>query len=382
MNKKSAKPNQEHQAMLESISVGIDYCVKLSYSAIDQSDLTFDEKRSLLFSVYCFRCLFDSAEMNYVNTLLKKYKCTFSMPLESHPMYAQHKDEFEQIKRTRTVKIPYGGLYVADDDDYVVRYDAGSPVWEYLFNAGKLDGADATLPQKYDLYDMAYRIISLSSCSDELKAMWYMSFPYIMIMGAPHDVDIYDELFNQLAKKRYFDICLTTTYSVYIHDSIDALNTSEVPSIIVSWYEPYITYKNQTDEEGLSREAMRYRSWIGQGRFSHVYAGTEKLLNTFPDDDNLILCNIASRFSLEGTKDGVDREKMFKEVLSTIDAVFERRTNKPLEFTYYKAMCYLGLQNIERAYDLFNECLTIKKDHEPALKMLNMLNMIASKKGS
>ena len=51
---------------------GLDYLIKLSYSCTDRSDLSYREKRNLLFSLYSYRCLFDLKELKRLSKTLVK----------------------------------------------------------------------------------------------------------------------------------------------------------------------------------------------------------------------------------------------------------------------------------------------------------------------
>ena len=368
------QPNP-NETLSDTERVGIADAVLTAYDAIDRSDLPDEKKRNLLFSVYSFRCLFDNKEMTYIHPILKKYACTFSCALKKHPLYPKHRAEFEQVAFDKTTAIPYGGLYVKDGADYVVRFDAGSPVWQELKRSGKLSGIDTTIPEKFDLYQMTYEIISLNTADTGLKALWYLTFPYAMLLGAPHNPDLYEILFETLARREIFRAVIESPHSIYVRDSENELRAEEgIPAPAVAWYLPYLAYKNEKDEAGASREEKRFQAWLGAGKFYEVYAGTEKLLDTFPFDDGLLICNIASRISLHpAATDDTVRQNLLKETLALIESALQRGSEKKLFLLYYAGLAHLGLHNKEAALYNFIACTELNPNFQPAKVMIKAI---------
>jgi len=303
--------NQQQNNLSEIEKVGIDEAVRLAFKAVDRAKIPAEKKRQILYSLYTLRRVFDNAEPAYVRPLLEKH---------------------------RLVK---GGSF----------------------------------PEKLDLYPLVFEAVSLNAADTPLLAAWYVTFPYVMLLGAPHDADIYAALQDVLCTEEVFEAVLDSPYGVYVRDSIEELEMqADIPAQLTEWYAPYIAYKNERDDEGKSREEKRFLKWLGEGRFGEVYAGTEKLLDTFPDDDGILLCNVAARISLENVFEESARHALLKETLSLIESALERGSERKIYFYYYAALAHLGLQNKDAAEANFAACLEIKPDFEPAKAMMRIMN--------
>ena len=154
----------------------LDYAIKLSYAIVDRSELDKEEKRNLLFSLYSFRCLFDTTPLYSLSSILVKYGCSFftaDEKIKNQPHVYAIKDSKGQI---------------------AYKFDAGSPVWMKAVRERKITGLNATVPQKLTLFEMAYKVCSLSTATAELKGLWLVFFPYVFLIGAPVEYDIYDKL--------------------------------------------------------------------------------------------------------------------------------------------------------------------------------------------
>lgn len=361
---------------MESENLGIDFAFKLSLTYIDKSNLTFEEKRKLIFSVYSFRCLFDNGEMTYINPILKKYYCTFADKLENHPLYSSRKEEFEQIKRDKTFEIPYGGLYVKDGEssNYCLRFDCGSEVWQYYTQSNKLTGVAATLIKKYSLYEMVNLIVSLSNADNELKAIWYIMFTYIIMIEAPHEVDFYYEIREKIFNEAIFNAVLDSKYSLNFPDTVKEMWAKDFSNTLIDFLLPYIEWKNEVTDKGITREVARFQKWLALGRFSDTLLGSEKLLDSFPDDENLSLVNIAARISLDITSLPEEKEALLKETISILEELLEKPSDKKVFFLYYYGLALIGLKLIDAAIDKFDEVLEINPNFEPALLMKKACN--------
>ena len=348
-------------------ATGINYTVQLSYSAIDESGISFENKRDLLFAVYSFRCLFDNEEMLHIDPVLKKYNCTFSTQLKNHPHY--DKAEFDELISQKSQYAPHGGIIVYTTDGPVLRFDAGSHIWEHFVEEGKITGIGATAVQKPSLYRTVLDIVSLKKASAELKAMWFLIFPYIMLIGAPHETDIYYKLKEKLLCPAVFDAVLSSNYSMGVADSVEELEAQELPTVVVEWFAPYIEYKNAKNDKGVSREVERYQKWLAAGRFTEVFAGTEKLLDTFPDDNTLLLTNIAARISLDTAGSNEERERLLLDTIEMIEGVLSEPNEKKAFFLYYHALALIGLKRLDEAIDKLDETLEASPNFESAMLM-------------
>ena len=348
---------------------GINYAIQLAYAAVDGSGIKFEHKRDILFALYSFRCLFDNEEMLRVDPVLKKYQCTFETEISADPDYNGNEADFQKLLSEKTVYVPQGGIIVYGSGSPKLRFDAGSETWEKLVAAGKITGVAATVPQKPSLYRAVLDVVSLKGASDELKAMWYLIFPYVMLIGAPHETEIYYKLKEKIFSEKVFDAVLQSRYGMGVADSVQELWAAEMPNTVIDWFLPYIEYKNEKNEKGVSRDVERYQKWLAAGRFADVFAGTEKLLDTFPDDNTLLLTNIAARISLDTVKNDDEREKLLKDTIETIEAVLSEPNEKKSYFMYYHALALVGLKKLDEATEKLGDILDVDPHFESALLM-------------
>lgn len=61
----------------QEVMQGLSYLTLMSYNRIDKSDLGDEQKRDMLYSLYCFRCVFDDEELKRASQILIKYGVSF-----------------------------------------------------------------------------------------------------------------------------------------------------------------------------------------------------------------------------------------------------------------------------------------------------------------
>ena len=329
---------------------GLNYLTKLSYAVIDRDeDTDYETKRNLLFSVYSFRCLFDTEPLYSLSSILVKYGCSFYT-----------KTDISSLEHTYKITDKNGSVGY--------KFDAGSPVWSERVRAGKITGANAFVPEKFTLYETVYKILSLKSANAEIKALWFIYFPYIFMIGAPIEYDIYDALKLIVHTPEVFSATLSLRYSDNICCTSEELR-GEHP-LIVDWYEPFVDWKCERNEKGVSHETAKYQRALTLGDYAYVIEGTEKLLNSFPDDEEILLLNISARTSLSPSLDFESRVKMLSETFNIICDAFKTQLKKYHYFLYYRGLTRLGMNMPDHAETDFKACLEIDPKFEPALLML------------
>ena len=329
------------------IMQGLDYCIKLTYSATDKSDLDYQQKRNLLYSAYCFRCIFDDAELKRASNVLVKYGVSFV-----------------------SANQPSGEGYVTLDVDQKTAYkfDVGSPVYKNAVRQGKIEEKHAVMPEKLTLYELALASVTLSSATDELKAMWYIYFPYIVLIGAPVEYDLFDCLKTQIFNDQVFQKVMESKYSEDIFMCKEELS-SEHP-LIAEWYAPYIDWKNALTDKGVTRLTEYVQKRLALGDYSYVMDVTERMLDCFPDDEEVLLLNVAGRMSLCASVDFETRVKLLGENFKIVNEAILNKAKKYVYFLYYRGLTRLGMQDPANAESDFRSCLEIDANFEPALMML------------
>lgn len=330
---------------------GLDFLTKLVYSCVDRAEeLSYAQKRNLLFGMYSFRALFDGEELKRVSKVLVKYGCSFVTIDESA-------SEEEGVYRVEAKSGSYG-----------YKFDAGSPLWLKKVKAGEIIGDNAVIPEKPTLYELALESVKLSSATAELKAMWLVYFPYVFMLGAPVEYDLYDELKSLVHTPEVFSTANAGKYADNICCTREELS-GEHP-FIYDWYAPFVEWKSVRNDKGISREAAKYQRALALGEFEYAMHGTEKLLDSFPDDEELLLLNISARISLIPTVDFERRVKLLGDNFRIITDAMKLPLKKHVYFVYYRGLTRLGMNDEVGAKDDFSACLNIDSKFEPALLML------------
>ena len=285
------------------VTSGIDYAIKLSYSAVNASDRA--DKRDLLYSLACFGCSFDDCFATDPDPILLKYDC---------------------------LKYPE--------------------------------------PKKFDLYELARVMVTLSNATLELKQNWFILFGYVLLCDAPHDVDTYEFLCATLHTEEIFAEVLRSKYSVYVLPTVEELEAQGFPSLLVRWYAPYLSYCSERVEHGITRETAECRRLMQFGDYETALIRCERLLAAFSDDIQIVLTDIAARTSLSSTCDRESRETILRETLEIIDQYLDLTEGNPkLYLRYYRGLSLLGLMDPVGARAEFSSCL----EDDPSFELSKLM---------
>lgn len=351
---------------------GLRYLISLSYGAIDRSDEKPVTKRNLIFSVYSFGLLFERDDMTNPDPLLIKNRACYLILPDKHPLYESDKAYFDSIKKGDFVK--GGGVF----DGEHIKLDAGGLLWRQCVNKGIFVGEDAVEPQKFPLYELVYRLLTLSSVTDELKAMWYIFFPYVVNVGAPMQEDIYVRLKGLLLNEANFEHVLESRYSDRIYVNTKEMVLGDVNSVVIDWFIEYTEWKNTKNEKGVTKEVEKYQRLLVLGDFEYVVKGTEHILDVEPDNEEVFLLNMTAKTSLAGTlSDEKQRDKIFDEIiLAAQDSLSSPFIKKKNYVAYYLGLAFLGKKEIDKAESSFRLSLTYDPKFELAQLMLKGMDKV------
>ncbi len=349
-NENTAEPDDNtHAAEPDDDTKGLDYLTKLCYAVIDRADITVTEKRNLLMAVYSFRCLFDSKELHRVSKVLVKYGCSF-------------------VSRDKSLKDVEHVYEVTDGDNTFYKFDVGSPAWQKKYRSGEITGESAVLPDKPTLYETVNSIVSLDSATDELRALWLVYFPYVFMIGAPVEYDLLDELEAKINNPGVYKAALDGRYADNICCTTAELS-GEHP-LVAEWYRPFIEWKSERNENGISRETAKYQRALMLGEYEYAMQGTEKLLDSFPDDEEIILLNISARSSLVAMAGLEKRVKLLSDNFRIINEAMKSAPKKYNYLLYYRGLTRLGMNDPEGAKEDFEASLKLDSHFEPSMLIL------------
>lgn len=328
---------------------GLDYLTKLCYAVIDRASVSYGEKRNLLMAVYSFRCLFDTKELHRVSKALVKYGCSF-------------------VSRDPGVKAFDHVYEITDGEKTYYKFDVGSPAWKEKYRRGEITGENAALPDKPTLYEAVARIISLDSATDELRALWLVYFPYVFLIGAPVEYDLLGEIEAKINNPGVYKAALDGKYADNICCTTAELS-GEHP-LVAEWYRPFIEWKSERNENGISRETAKYQRALMLGEYEYVMHGTEKLLDSFPDDEEITLLNITARSSLVAMAGLEKRVKLLSDNFRIINEAMKNAPKKYNYLLYYRGLTRLGMNDPESAKEDFEASLKLDPRFEPSMLIL------------
>ena len=330
---------------------GLTKVIRASYKATEISNKSIEEKRNLLFSLYSFRCLFDSKELHAPNKTLFSYGISF--------LTNKHDKNKQGVYEIKDKKGRLG-----------YRYDVGSPLFIQNVKNGTIKEF-ASLPQKHTLYEMVYETVTLSSATPLLKAMWYAYFPYILLIGAPIEHDIYDNLKSILFCDEVFSHLMMSEYGDEIY--VDIEDVRDDHPLLKDWYAPYIAWRREKPN-GYPRYNERITHLIKSGDFKTALTLSQAYLDAYPDDEDLVINDITARLALCASAEGKDREKMLDYNAELISQALLTTISRRAELLYYLGMTKLGLLDIDGAENDFKACLETDPNFDKATKMLIGIN--------
>ncbi len=185
----------------------VDDLVEDSLTMLDDEEIESELFRSVAARLYDFQSHYETTPTYFrlMETLLE-HDYFLELPLEAHPDYEAHADDFDDHEAGRVVPIfrdpgadwdaddnPVAG-YLCNDQLYV---EVGSPLCQRIVGSGEI--AEATLPAIEDI--PFYRAVS-TVCrmadrqgNDELLLRWYTTLGFHLAMNVERDSQaLLDEL--------------------------------------------------------------------------------------------------------------------------------------------------------------------------------------------
>lgn len=229
-------------------------------------------------------------------------------------------------------------------------------------------------------YEMVYHLVTC--CENvQLKALWYIFYPYVVISSPHIDSELYSLTFDTLTTPQVLQAALDSRYCELIYDCADDMQAAGLASVFSEWYAPYTDYKSGEGESGCTREIERYQHSLAAGDFAAVKAGTERILDHNPYDYAAILLNVSARIADVGNADENSREASLTSIYDYIcEVIPDCPDDKNLTYLYYyRGLCNLGLTSfvpsrLENAKEDLNTCLSITPGFQLAQFMLNAID--------
>ncbi|MCX4312682.1 MAG: hypothetical protein OSJ83_02310 [Clostridia bacterium] len=299
-----------------------------TFERIGDSDLSYDQKRALLYNLYCFACAVypDYAARPY--STLFEYGCCFLIEPERHPDYSADDPEFTHTAAASDV-LPSGGRWFERNGKHFIKYDYGSPLFGRLVTAGTIPPQDVTPIAQISLYAAVYAACNLIK---ELRPLWYTYYFYLDATNEPVDEEYDDKLNELLHDKKVYDGALDVRGSMLIGDEAELDGSQK----LLNWYKPFIDYRRDNIFAVFEKR-------MAKGDYEFVCEYTTAMLACYPDSVGLMNWNAASR----SEKIARDRDaKGMTELIRDLKEYAEASNNSPV-ITKYLKLAELMKKNLD-----------------------------------
>jgi len=252
-----------------------------TFAAVGDSDLAYDQKRAVLYNLYCFACAVYPEYVASPSDTLFEYGCCFLIEPERHPEYAAHKAEFESAAATDSV--PGGGRRIQRRGKTFIKYDYGSELFNKLVVSGVIPPQDREPVPTLSLYAAVYLCCNMFK---DLRPLWFTYYFYLDATNEPVDEEFDAKLWELLRTDKVYEAALEVSGSMLIGDESE-LGAGK----LLDFYAPFIEYRRSHIFDTFEK-----RMNSGDVAFVAEYSG--EMLKLYPENVGLMNWNAASRTEL------------------------------------------------------------------------------------
>lgn len=251
-----------------------------TFEAIGDSDLSYSQKRSLLYNLYCFACAVCPDYAAAPSNTLFEYGCCFLIEPERHPDYSPDNAEFKRTAASAEI-LPSGGRWFSRRGKDFIKYDYGSPLFERLVIGEVIPPQDRTPIDGLSLYAAVYCVCNLFKA---LRPLWYTYYFYLDATNEPVDEEYDDKLFELLHDKKVYEQAAEVRGSMLIGDEAELIGADK----LLNWYKPFMDYRREHMFDVFERH-------MKNGDADFVCEYSTAMLACYPDSVGLMNWNAASR---------------------------------------------------------------------------------------
>lgn len=251
-----------------------------TFEAIGDSDLSYEQKRTVLYNLYCFACAIDRDYAGRPSNTLFEYGCCFLIEPMRHPDYAPDKPEFIKTSAAADV-LPSGGRWFSRRGEDFIKYDYGSPLFERLVLSNVIPPQDRPPIPQLSLYAAVYCACNLIK---ELRPLWFTYYFYLDATNEPVDEEFDDKLFELLHDKKVYEQAMNVRGSMLIGDEVELAGAEK----LIKWYKPFIDLRREKIFDVFEKH-------MAKGDVEFVCDYSTALLSSYPDSVALMNWNAASR---------------------------------------------------------------------------------------
>lgn len=250
-----------------------------TFEKIGDSDLNYDQKRQMLYNLYCFACAINPEYVAAPADTLFEYGCCFLIEPERHPDYKQNPAAFTRTAASAET-LPGGGRWYSRRGKDFIKYDFGSPLFERLLVNDVIPPQDRTPIPMLSLYAAVYLACNMF---EELRPLWYTYYFYLDACNEPVDEEFDDKLNKLLHDDKVYDGAMEVKGSMLIGDETE-LGAGK----LLNWYKPFIDRRR-------AHIFDVFEMHISEGDFEFVCEYSGELLKCYPESVELMNWNAASR---------------------------------------------------------------------------------------
>ncbi len=269
-----------------------------TFEAVGDSDLGYDQKRALLYNLYCFACAIDRDYVGAPNNTLFEYGCCFLIEPERHPDYDKNDDRFVHTAASSDA-LPNGGRWYKRRGKYFIKYDFGSPLFDKLVTQDVIPPQDRTPIEQISLYAAVYCVCNLF---ERLRPLWYTYYFYLDATNEPVDEEFDEKLFKLLHDKKIYEQAVEVRGSMLIGDEVELAGADK----LLGWYKPFIELRRRYIFDVFEKR-------MTDGDIDFVCDYSAAMLSCYPDSDGLM------NFSAAARTEKVVRDKDVKELNALIN---------------------------------------------------------------
>ena len=330
----------------------IEGVVEVSVYCIDESNLSLEKKRDLLYNLYKFQSEYDTGYTNFrVKDILLKNHYMFALPIEVHPDYAEKKEEFDSyVEKRYSEWLTDDSILEPEENGNSLFYvDAGSDTWKKLVENGVLTGKQAIPVNDLSIFETVLEVVKLcrEQQNTECAAEWLRTVLFYLLWEAK-DED--DETLNSIAEILFNNAVLMSAKDDYyfsrsIEDMKEGFEDADIPEKINKWLEAYTKWEENMDNDPytyLHQTIQKFRNQDIQSAFESCKKG----LQLAPNDPFLLLYEaILSILTLHSkSQDLQDYEPWLNRLQELQNTEGETEENLRIILThalYYTAYAYL-----------------------------------------
>ncbi|MCH5160651.1 MAG: hypothetical protein J1G04_01325 [Clostridiales bacterium] len=250
-----------------------------TFEAIGDSDLSYDNKRAMLYNLYCFACAIYPDYSAKPHDALFEYGCCFLLEPNRHPDYKAGDSAFVRTAASNDI-LPYGGRWYTKRNKDFIKYDYSSPLFNRLLERKVIPPQDVSPIPTVSLYAAAYLACNMFA---SLRPLWFTYYFYLDATNEPVDEEFDEKLFDILHDDKVYDGAMNVLGSMLIGDEAELGGGK-----LYDWYAPFIERRREKIFDVFEKR-------MNDGDTNFVGEYSTEMLKFYPENVALMNWNAASR---------------------------------------------------------------------------------------